>query len=47
MRKRDVYAYWSCWRKVKYTSREAAEAPGFKVYRCRHCKGYHRATKKD
>jgi len=47
MRKRDVYTYWSCWRKVKYQDREAAEHPKFKVYRCKNCKGFHRATKKD
>lgn len=47
MRKRDVYAYWSCWRKTTYSTRDDAEAPGFRVYKCRYCRGFHRATDKD
>jgi hypothetical protein len=46
-RAHEKYQKWrSCLSKRKYPSKAAAEDPGSRVYKCRHCGMFHRATKK-
>lgn len=48
MKKKEIYIYWSCWRKTRYTYKEDAEnEPNKGSYKCRYCKGYHRFTIKE
>lgn len=51
--KKDVFAWQGCWRKRKYETREDAQQhtqsgyPRWRVYKCKHCGGFHRATPKN